>query len=265
MRTDKIMCSTSLASEKLNKHFFESSGLFLVSPPFPFGVCCFFILAYPALHLEFSMENTCFATSLALRELPTAQPRRSIVVYECDDQKKTRKGPQSAKTLSLPVLQRRNPKMSLLICPLLFATWMFTSYLDVYNLEVYNLDFVDDECVPLAAHHESHGIARHQRRIIEFVQKLFSNIGKIATYCIPKLVILLLTNRSPMCFNTGKLDQHVESHSYVLTLRKVPWTVFRVLRPIGLKTRVSYQKTLSLTERSGRRFLTRDLAGLFSK
>ena len=125
---------------------------------------------------------------------------------------------------------------------------------------------VDDECVPSTAHHESHGIARHQRRIIEFVQNLFySNIGSITTNSIPKLVILLLTNRSSVCFNSGKLHQNVERRSYVCTLRKVPWMILRVLRLLGLKMRVSYQKTLSLTERSGRRFLTRDLAGLFSK
>jgi hypothetical protein len=201
-----------------------------------------------------------FATVLAVRELPTAKPRRSI------DQKKTRKGPQSEKTLSLPVLQRGSPKMILFIWPLMFTTSMFTSYLDVYNLVVYNLDFVDDECVPSTAHHESHGIARHQRRIIEFVQNLFySNIGSITTNSIPKLVILLLTNRSSVRFNSGKLHQNVERRSYVCTLRKVPWMILRVLRLLGLKMRVSYQKTLSLTERSGRRFLTRDLAGLFSK
>ena len=108
--------------------------------------CLLFILLVGG---KFSIESTMTALLPSSPFASCPQP-----IYADPLIKKTRKGPQSEKTLSLHLFQCRNLnlEMFLPILPLMFTTWMFTRYSDVYSLDVYNSDVVDDECMPPALH-----------------------------------------------------------------------------------------------------------------
>ena len=146
------MLSTKFASQQLKKHLLECSDSFLVSPTFPLAQCLmfrpsFFICRYRSQQ----HEKHCFDANLP-------QHRRSY-------NQKTRKGPQSEKTLSLPLSHCRSPTLHSLEQPFLNASFAhlgdYPSPSNCLNLVLETTAWIlwmpisDDECMLLVPHRES--------------------------------------------------------------------------------------------------------------
>jgi len=147
------MLSTKFASQQLKKHLLECSDSFLVSPTFPLAQCLmfrpsFFICRYRSQQ----HEKHCFDANLP-------QHRRS------HDQK-TKKGPQSEKILSLPLIQCRSPtlhSLCLLCVFMLLLNWE-TTFSEHQHVTIWTLmttawilwmPISNDECMLLVPHRES--------------------------------------------------------------------------------------------------------------
>ena len=132
------MLSMKFASQQLKKHLLECSDSFLVSPTFPLAQCLMFRPSFSICRYRSQQhEKHCFDANLL-------QHRRS------HDQK-TKKGPQSEKTLSLPLILCRSPTLHSLERP--FSDRFTFAHLGDYPSPSnclfqfgpynYSLDFVD--------------------------------------------------------------------------------------------------------------------------
>ena len=148
------MLSTKFASQQLKKHLLECSDSFLVSPTFPLAQCLMFRPSFFTCRYKSQQhEKHCFDANLL-------QHRRS------HDQK-TKKGPQSEKTLSLPLILCRSPTLHSLDSPFLTALRLFTWETTLLRATVYSnlvlgttawilwMPISDDECMLLVPHRES--------------------------------------------------------------------------------------------------------------
>ena len=107
------MLSTKFASQQLKKHLLECSDSFLVSPTFPLAQCLMFRPSFSICRYRSQQhEKHCFDANLP-------QHRRSY-------NQKTKKGPQSEKTLSSPLIHCRSPTLHSLDSPFLTALLLLT-------------------------------------------------------------------------------------------------------------------------------------------
>ena len=302
------MLSTKFASQQLKKHLLECSDSFLVSPTFPLAQCLMFRPSFSICRYRSQQhEKHCFDANLL-------QHRRS------HDQK-TKKGPQSEKTLSLPLILCRSPTLHSLDSPFLTALLLLTWETTLLRATVYSnlvlgttawilwMPISDDECMLLVPHRESqpdmcilsaHTAARpnsqvcfspipnllllkpaevvqrrakspschrHQHRVIQFTASPTRTQVQIPAWQQQPTVSTVqptfkIASTPTPSRSFAKMSQAVQ---FCALLENSPGRFYGLLRSARLQMCVSYQKTPSLTERSGRRFLTGDLAGLFSQ